>query len=276
MAKSFQPLPLSNWKATRDTITGYTQLARTIRRENTPQQKHFWHVSLRLSCTGLTTTPIRTANGTIYELEFDFPRHLARITTSEGKQRGIPLSGQSIRQFRNEVLTALDELNIVAHCDRDLYDDNTPGEYDRTAVTTFWQTLIEISTVLKEFRYGFLEETSPVQFWPHHFDLAMVWFSGRQVPGQDPQKPEYANEQMGFGFSTGDDETADPYFYATAYPTPEGWMDDSLPEGARWFSGNWTGALLPYQAVVDAENGRELLLDFLHAAHHAGASRMVG
>jgi hypothetical protein len=52
-------------------------------------------------------------------------------------------------------------------------------------------------------------------------------------------------------------------------------MDDPLPEGARWFSGNWTGALLPYQAVVDAENGRELLLDFLHAAHHAGASRMV-
>lgn len=274
MAQSFKPLPLSGWKATRDTVAEYTRLARTIRRENTPQQKHFWHVSLRPSTTGLTTTPIRTVDGKIYELEFSFPKHVLRIRTSEGSERDIPLRGQSIKAFRDELFMELDALGIKAHCDNKLYNDETPGEYDAAAVATFWQMLIEIATILREFRYSFIEETSPVQFWPHHFDMAVVWFSGRTVPDQDARDPENASEQMGFGFSTGDDAIPEPYFYATAYPAPDGWMDEPLPEGAAWYSETWAGAVLPYQKVVEAENGRLLVLDFLHAAQRAGASRM--
>ena len=81
---------------------------------------------------------------------------------------------------------------------------------------------------------------------------------------------------MKFGFSTGDEGISEPDSHATAYPAPEGWMDSELPRGAYWHTTGWSGAVLPYQKVVEAgENGRQLLLDFLNAAQRAGSERMV-
>jgi hypothetical protein len=274
MMKVFQPMPLSEWRATRDTVAGYARFVRGIRRENTPPQKHWWHVSLRTTVTGLSTTPIRATSSTIYELEFDFTEHALHITTSEGVRRCIPLHGQAVSAFRDEVLETLLALGVSVNCDKGQYNDATPGTYDRNAVFTFWQNLIQIDNVLKEFSHNFIEETSPVQFWPHHFDLAVVWFSGRKVPGQDPSNPEWANEQMNFGFSTGDDSIPEPYFYATAYPEPAGWKESVLPAGAFWRSAGWSGAALPYQRLVEAEDGRSLLLDFLNTTQRAGAELM--
>ncbi len=275
MASSFQPLPLAQWQATRDTLAGYTQFVRRIRLFNTPPQKHWWHVSLRPTATGLTTTPIRAANGTIYELTFDLTRHLLLIRTSRGDLREVSLRGQSPKVFKEETLAALADLDIFPAYDQEEFTGVADGVYDQTAVFDYWQSLIEIDSILKEFRHSQREETSPVQFWPHHFDLAVVWFSGRKVPGQDPDNPDYADEQMNFGFSTGDGGIPDPYFYVTAYPAPQGWTGDALPDGAAWHSEGWSGAVLPYQRIVDAEDGRQLLLDFLGSAHQAGSSRMI-
>ena len=274
MATTFQPLPLTGWQETRDTLAGYARFVRRIRQCNTPHQKHFWHVSLRPTTTGLTTTPIRAVDGTIYELEFDLTRHVLLVKTSKGDVREVALTGQSRKAFKEQTLAALAELGISPEYDLDEFNDDTPGVYDKTAVTRFWDSLIEIDTILKEFRYSFNEESSPVQLWPHHFDLAVVWFSGRKVPGQDPHDPEHAHEQMNFGFSTGDGGIPEPYFYATAYPVPEGWMGSELPDGATWHSQGWSGAVLSYQRLVESENGRQLLLDFLHTAHRAGAEKM--
>lgn len=274
MATNFPPLPLDEWRATRDTLAEYARFVRRIRQHNTPHQRHWWHVSLRPTATGLTTTPIRAEDGTIYELAFDLTRHLLMINTGVGEMRGVPLQGQSVKQFKEQTLSALAELGISPAYDHAEFRDDAPGVYDQAAVASFWRALGEIHAILREFRYGFHEETSPVQFWPHHFDLAVVWFSGRKVPDRDPNDPEYASEQMNFGFSTGDDGIPEPYFYATAYPAPEGWMGSDLPQGATWYRDGWSGAVLPYARLVEAAGGRQLLLDFLYAAHRAGAEKM--
>jgi hypothetical protein len=113
-----------------------------------------------------------------------------------------------------------------------------------------------------------------VQLWPHHFDLALLWFSGRLVPGQEAADEESADEQMNFGFSTGDEGIANPYFYATAYPWPEGMAEGVLPAGASWNEQGWRGALLMYDVLVEQENPKEYLLSFLRAAQAAGSGRM--
>ncbi len=72
------------------------------------------------------------------------------------------------------------------------------------------------------------------------------------IPDQDPDNEEYADEQMNFGFSTGDEGTPDAYFYVTAYPTPDEFAAQPLPAAARWQTEGYTGAILPYQALIES------------------------
>ncbi|MCP5096908.1 MAG: hypothetical protein GY943_15270, partial [Chloroflexi bacterium] len=275
----FPPLPLSEWKATRDTLTVYGQLVGKIRRALMPKQKHWWHISLRGTAVGLTTTPMpagsNLAGNKTVELFLNLITHKLVIMTSTGERQEIPLQGQSAAAFCIEVLDDLAELGIHPEIDISLFADDEERVYDETAVSTFWQALSQIDMALKTFKHSFRGESSPVQLWPHHFDLAVVWFSGRLVPGQDPENEEYADEQMNFGFSTGDSSIAAPYFYVTAYPTPDQFANQPLPTAAHWHTEGFTGAILPYQALVDADNSQELLLKFLHAAHKAGTQFMT-
>jgi hypothetical protein len=270
---SFPPLALADWQPTRDTIATYAQVLGKIRRALTPRQKHWWHISLRGAATGLTTTPIPAGELT-FELLLDFAAHKLVITTSRGEQWHQPLRGQSPATFCEETLAALASLGVEPEIDRSLFSDATPGRYDPAAVRHYWQAASQIDAIFKQFKGELRQETSPVQLWPHHFDLAVVWFSGRLVPGVDPAEEENADEQMNFGFSTGDEGLPEPYFYITAYPLPDGLLDTPLPADASWHTSGFTGAVLKYESLVGADAPAEKLLDFLRTVQQAGARLM--
>ncbi len=270
----FPPLSLNTWQPTRETIAHYAQVVGKVRRAMTPPQKHWWHVSLRTAAAGLTTTPVPAGSKT-FELLLDFTHHRLLMTTSHGERRDFRLAGQSVHAFKNELLETLAELAIYPEIDHDLFIDQSVGTYDQTAVAAFWHALSQIDATLKEFRAGFRGESSPVQLWPHHFDLGVNWFSGRLVPDQDPDDPEWSDEQMNFGFSTGDGGIPDPYFYVTAYPTPDGWNETKLPSGAYWQTEGWTGAVLPYSVLAGSEDGKSLLLTFLRSLQKSAAALMA-
>jgi hypothetical protein len=269
----FPPIPLPQWRSTRDTIRGYAQLLGKIRRDLAPRQKHWWHVSLHATATGLTTTPV-PAGSLTFEMLLDLTAHALVITTSQGERIQMDLRGQPLADFCQTTLDALDILGIRPAVDRSQFTDTRPGSYDTAAVSTFWQALAQIDASLKQFRGELRQETSPVQLWPHHFDLAMLWFSGRQVADQDPDNEEYADEQMNFGFSTGDESVPDAYFYVTAYPWPAGLEQSELVSGAYWRQEGWRGAVLPYATVSESATPRETLLTFLRQCQQAGAATM--
>lgn len=274
---SFPALPLSAWQPTRDTLQGYSKVLGKIRRALTPPQKHWWHVSLHVAPHGLTTTaiPIPESHGATFEINLDLLQSpQVRIATSRGESWSQPLTGQPLNQFCDSVLAALAKMGIEAEIDRSLFAADTPGVIEAEAVTTFWPALASIHTVLQQFKAELPGETGPVQLWPHHFDLALLWFSGRKVPGVDPNNEEYADEQMNFGFSTGDEGMPEPYFYATAYPWPEQMVAAPLPSGAEWYTASWKGGLLRYESLLKAADPAEQLLAYLRAVHQAGSNLM--
>jgi hypothetical protein len=95
------------------------------------------------------------------------------------------------------------------------------------------------------------------------------------VPGQDPANEEYADEQINFGFSPGDESIPHPYFYITAYPLPDGLTDTPLPGEAYWQTEGFTGAILMYEALVGADDPADTLLTFLRTVQQAGAKLMT-
>lgn len=268
----FPAIPLADWQDTRDTLAQYARVLGKIRRVVTPPQKHWWHASLHVTAVGLTTTPL-WAKGRMWEAVLNLATHQAQITTSDGQQQTIPLTGQSAAAFAAQLKTARQTLGLPTDFAQEAYP-GAAGVYDPTAVTRFWQALTQITAVFTTYKHSFRRESSPVQLWPHHFDLALLWLSGRLVPDQDPGDPEHADEQMNFGFVTGDDTIPEPYFYVTAYPTPETFTAQPLPSPAYWHTSGWTGAVLPYQTLTTAENPQQTLLNFLQTAHQAGASLM--
>jgi hypothetical protein len=155
---------------------------------------------------------------------------------------------------------------------RSRFTDDTPLAYDFDAVDRYRRSINWIAGILAAFKGRLREGTSPVEVFPHHFDLAMNWFSGRLVPGVDPNDEESADEQMNFGFVTGDDSIDNADFYVTAYHQPEGWTDLDLPDGAYWQTGGWTGAILPYAALIESREPGDELLAFMQTVHAHGAA----
>ena len=270
---NFPPLVMTDWEPTLKSLQKYAQVIGKVRRALAPKQKHWWHVSLQVGTTGLTTGPI-PAGAVSFEMLLDLTSHQLVISTSRGERLHKPITGQSPAVFSEEALFALASLGFNVEIDRALFDDTTPGTYDRAAVERYWQATSQINGLFHEFKGAQRGETGPVAMWPHHVDLAMLWFSGRLIPGQDPENEEYSDEQMNFGFSPGDESIADPYFYITAYPSPEGLTDTPLPPNAKWLTGDFNGAVMMYEALVGAEDAGEKLLNFLRTVQEAGAKLM--
>lgn len=269
----FPPLSFLDWQPTLTTLQGYAQVIGKIRRALTPAQRHWSHVSLRVGTTGLTTSPIPAGTFT-FDLTLDLTIHEIVIATSQGHRRQSTLHGQSVAAFCEETLAALAHLNIQPDIDRSLFTDTTPGSYQIADVERYWQAISQIDAIYKQFKGTLRGETSEVQLWPHHIDLAFLWFSGRLVPGIDPENEENADEQMNFGFSPGDEGIPEPYFYITAYPTPEGLLKTPLPKDATWNTAGFTGALMKYQVLVGVDNPADKLLNFLRTVQQAGAKLM--
>jgi len=273
--KQFPPLVLADWQATRDTVHGYAEVLGAVRGQLAPRQKHSGHRSLLAGAAGLTTTPLPAGPQTA-ELMLDLASHRLLLSTNHGRAWAHRLRGQSQAAFFDEVTGTLATLGVDTNLDRNQYGNAAAGVYDVAAVERYWQALSQIDQVLKRFKGELREETSPVQLWPHHLDLAMLWFSGRRVPGHEDDKPQFADEQMNFGFSTGDSGIPEPYFYITAYPLPDGLAATPTPAGAEWHTECWQGAVMLYSKLVGAPDAEQMLLTYLRTYQAAAKKLMLG
>ncbi len=269
---SFPPLALADWQPTYDTLHHYSRALGAIRRALSTREKHWAHSSLRVNATGLTTTAMPYSS-TRVELALDLTTHVFTISTSQGARGQARLHGQPLTTFWRQVNDALAVLDIHPNATVPDYPDATPI-YDPAAVERYWRALSQIDLLLKRFKSELRQETGDVQFWTHHFDLALLWFSGRLAPGQDPNDEENADEQMNFGFSVGDSGIPEPYFYITAYPLPDGLVGTPLPDGAYWQTEGWNGAVMKYATLVGAASPDEKLLEFWRTVQKRGAELM--
>ena len=273
MTTEYPLLTLSSWQESRDTVHAYARVLGKLRQSLTPFQQHWWHVSLRVTASGLTTTPIPAPNA-VFELGLDWLRHQAIFTTSTGEQETFLLSGQSPRRLLDWLITQAEGFGAKPEIDREGFSD-AGGNYDEQAINRYHQAMVQIDQVMKSFSGSLDQHTGPVQLFPHHLDLAVTWFSERSVPGQDASDPETSREQMTFGFSTGDASIPDPYIYATAYPLPEALSSIPMPPGAYWNTVGFQGAVFPYAELTRAKNGRARLYTFLTGLQSAGAELML-
>ncbi len=245
-AIEYPEMAVSDFGPTRKALQAYSKIPGDYLKALRPKRKHWWHISLRPSLRGVSTGIVRS-----YELDFELELdlHASRLLarTAAGTDWQVELQGQPAAELaaglRAFLLDAgLDESSLPAvDYPLDAYTDYAPGHAEKIG-----QVLAAGTAVLENLRAGVREETSPIGLWPHHFDLAMLYLPGGLIEGQDPADEEYADRQMNFGFAFGDELVPEPYFYATAYPTPEDFPQTPLADGAEWHSNGFKGMVWRY------------------------------
>ena len=281
---AWPPLPLAEWIGTRDGLHLRTQIVGKIRLGLTPPANHWWHSTLSVTPTGLTTGAIPWREGA-FELRFDLMAQQVLIETSAGRTEALPLRPGSIAEFRSALFDRLAALGITPAI-RDVPDeleDRTPFSadlrerpYDAEAARRFHRVLLNAQRVLQEFRGRFWGKASPAQFFWGSFDLAATRFSGRPAPPREGAdritRIAYSHECASAGFWTGGGVYPDAAFYAYSAPEPAGLASAPLEPADAFYDPAAHEFLLPYQAVRTSRAPREVLLRFFQSTYEAGAT----
>lgn len=260
---------------TRDALHAYSQVLGSWLEACRPRRKHWWHISLRPTVRGLTTGLVR-AGGIDFELELDLHRGALRGQVAGGGELLVPLQGQPAA----ELAAAVREFLLAAGIPADIVPaspeaGDATSNYSADVAATIGRAWAAVAVTLASLRASIPEETSPIQVWPHHFDLAMVWLPGEKIPGEDPADEGHSDKQMNFGFTLGDPVIPEPYFYVTAYPLPPAFQRLELPAGTTWQTEGFSGAVLRYSHLANEAQPESYLLGLWQGLVAAGRDHLL-
>jgi hypothetical protein len=240
---------------------------------------------------GITTGPIPYNEGfDNFDITLNVHQHQLEVHTSKGEFSSFSLLNElTVADFYQQLFDILRRFDIsVSILDKpyDLKIDKSFGEiteyhhYDEAYTKDFWQILLWVDGVFKEFSGRFYGKTCPVHLYWHSFDLAVTRFSGNRAPAMPDgarlsDKDAYSHECISFGFWGGDENLPEPAFYSYTYPSPEGIDQEPLsPAEAKWIDSNGSPmAILTYDHLLKSNDPRSTLLDFLESAYAAGARK---
>ena len=281
---SWPPLQLAAWRASKETLHRYCQMVGKVRLALHPFRVHWWHVTLRLDVTGLTTGAMPVGDGRLAEVRLDLVDHYCEVRASTGERMRFPLqTAPACADFHDQLFETLATLGIRADIDPQPYDldgppfpdDRVNATYDAEAVQRYWRALASSAMVLEEFAGWFNGKQSPVQLFWHSFDLAHARFSGRRAPERDGagvvEREAYSHETIAFGCWAGDDRVPYPAYYSYTAPAPNGLLGQPLaPAAAAWDPEAGT-AVLAYEDVRSSTDPHATLTAFWQSAYLAGA-----
>ena len=274
-------LPEINYKsfsATRDSIQLYAQLLSKIKSKFLPHQKNWEEFSLNTSANGFTTgaLPVATLKGIeALEIKINLFEHMLKLSFGKNSDE-INLHQYNITSFTGLLTDKLAGYGIKnINPEKNFYTEDKLVYNDNDAIKLF-EMFRYIYFMLLDLRGKTLLETGNVNFWPHHFDTALLVFSGRLINGRNKLNRDDSREQMNFGFSSGDATIGQPYFYITSYPLNKKLLDYDIPVYAFRQKENWNGIVITYSEMLKMQNPANSLINFMLNMLNANFKKIDG
>jgi hypothetical protein len=258
------PFPtLDGFGPSRETLHKYAQAINVLARVHAEPRPNWWHTSLKVTSDGLASDPLPLPDGGTAVFLLDLRQHRLSLMTHTGAASRFPTTeGWSGTQMGDALIAAAAELGLDGDYERERFMSDAPGVYDPDAVGRFFTALTSANRLFKDHMSSLSGEKSPVQLWPHGFDLSAEWYGTRQIAQEEDGETSYAPAQLNLGFYPGAGDSAS-YFYSNPWPfEAEKLMGQALVDGALWHTEGWQGAQFPYEHLVGQPDAAERVTDF--------------
>jgi hypothetical protein len=264
---TYPKLNSEHFAETRSGLHAFAKLLGAYTSACAPRRKHWWHISLKPVVDGFSTGALQNS-GHLFELILNFQSLTVNLRIAGEDAHEFPIQGESAKSLKDKLTTLLSRHSITIELNEEKID-SAYYEIDRELASRLGQVYGRLAQCLARLRSGIPVETSPIQLWPHHFDLAMLVLTGRKIPGQDPENEEYSDEQLNFGFVPGDEGIGEPYFFITLYAQAERLANVPLPDEAYFHTEGWSGIVMLYDLFRKNPQAETMLLNLWQSAWQA-------
>ena len=254
---------LAEWQETRDALHRIALVlgaARVACCDPLPNDLHF---SLDVTAGGLSTATLKCGG----ELRFTFETLRLDYVDGEGTVFSLAVDGHSQVSLMRCVLDEFDDLGFGLQPSMKHITNDQALELDPGQAQAYWQALQALYTALASFRHKLSGSVTPLVLWPHHFDLAFIWFA---TEGRDEQ----SDPQIVYGFAPSSPGLARPYVYAYAWSEATGYLNLPVESPAQAITDAYTGLHAPYDALRESENFNAAIEAMLMKYHKLAAAQL--
>ncbi len=252
------PLP-ENVEPTRATLHAYAHAVGAIPRAHGIHHPRWWHISLKPTVHGLTTDPVRTPDGHV-SIRMNFADHEIHLDRSGMTALVVPMDdGLTATEVGNQLI---DAVGLDDRYDRDRFTNDDERPYDRDAAAALWSVFNATALIFRDHNDEIGGEQSPVQVWPHGFDMATEWFGTKMQEYEEHGEIQTLPAQLNLGFYPG----GRAYFYSNPWPfDAAALLGNELPHGAEWNTEGWEGSILYLDQVAGHADSSDKIRQYARA-----------
>ena len=254
---------LTAWEGTRDALHQVSLAAGAVRVACSDPLPNDLHFSLEATAGGLSTSELRCGGA----LHVDF--EALQLTYRRGDKAVFSLGfpGHSQKSLTRQLLAALADFGCEVQPSMKHITSDSRFDIDRELASAYWKTLRAMHAALERFRATLGGGATPLVLWPHHFDLAFIWFATEsRDEGSDPQ--------IAYGFAPNSPSLARPYVYAYAWSQPTGYLNLPLGFPARAITAEYTGLYSDYDKLRELEPFETAVEAMLTNYHQLAAPKL--
>lgn len=270
---SLPTLNSSTWNATITALHQAAMLFGPIHNTLRAPQDNYLHLPIHIQPWGLSSGELPGGA----DLRLHFEQATFHYRRPNGEIVSLPLQQHTQADLFQRLLNAL-KTDLLADFYRDIPEPDVIGglmnrlhadpsrveflkleevthteslSIDLEAARAYASALYTIFTGVARFRARLNGHMTPIVLWPEHFDLSTLWFLSGEMD-------DHAGH-LNFGFAPFSPGLPRPYLYAYAYPYPADMTIPALPQPARWHTTGWTGVIVDYDDLVEAEHPAEMV-----------------
>ena len=255
---------LADWETTRDALHQVSKIVGAIRVASSDALANDMQYSVAVTGNGVSTTELQIGG----ELRFDFTSFSLNYERQAGDGFTIDAAGHNQQSLMQAVLKRFAELHITLEPSMKHITHDSPFIVERSLAQDYTKVLGTVYTALARFRAKLGGCMTPIVIWPHHFDMAFIWFATEN-------RDEYTAPHLAIGFAPFSDGIHRPYFYGYGWSPDIGYVQVELDPPAQALTGVYTGLYAKYDTLRTEDNVNQVIEEMLLAYHRKASAILL-